>query len=57
MKIAILSYADVAGHYAANLMGRGHQITISGGGSITPHALSCTWIATPVYCSVTTNIC
>lgn len=34
MKIAILSHADVAGYYAANLMQRGHQITISGGGAI-----------------------
>lgn len=39
MKIAILSHADVAGYYAATLMDRGHQITISGGGSIDPHAL------------------
>jgi NADPH-dependent ferric siderophore reductase len=30
MKIAILSHADVAGYYAANLTQRGHQITISG---------------------------
>jgi hypothetical protein len=34
MKIAILSRANVAGYYAANLMARGHKITISGGGAI-----------------------
>lgn len=34
MKIAILSHKDVAGRYAATLMERGHQVTISGGGAI-----------------------
>ena len=30
VKIAILSHGDVAGYYAATLMERGHQVTISG---------------------------
>jgi hypothetical protein len=34
MKIAILSQKDVAGYYAALLMQRGHEITISGGGAV-----------------------
>jgi hypothetical protein len=34
MKIAVLSHKDVAGWYAATLMERGHQVTISGGGAI-----------------------
>jgi hypothetical protein len=34
MKIAVLSHSDVAGYYAATLMERGHQVTISGGGAI-----------------------
>jgi hypothetical protein len=34
MKIAILSHKDVSAWYAATLMERGHQITISGGGAI-----------------------
>jgi NADPH-dependent ferric siderophore reductase len=34
MKIAILSHAEVASYYAANLMQRGHEITLSGGGAI-----------------------
>jgi hypothetical protein len=34
MKIAILSHKEVANYYAANLMQRGHEITISGGGAI-----------------------
>ena len=34
MKIAILSHSEVANYYAANLMQRGHEITISGGGAI-----------------------
>jgi hypothetical protein len=36
MKIAVLiiSRADVAGWYAASLMERGHEVTISGGGAI-----------------------
>jgi hypothetical protein len=34
MKIATLSHAEVANYYAANLMQRGHEITISGGGAI-----------------------
>jgi hypothetical protein len=39
MKIAILSHKDVAGYYAANLMQRGHEITISGGGAIHAQGL------------------
>ena len=34
MKIAILCLEDVAGWYAATLMERGHEVTISGGGAI-----------------------
>lgn len=34
MKIAILSHKEVANYYAANLIQRGHEITISGGGAI-----------------------
>jgi hypothetical protein len=34
MKIAVLCHKDVAGWYAATLMERGHQVTISGGGAI-----------------------
>ena len=34
MKIAVLSFGDVAGWYAATRMERGHEITISGGGAI-----------------------
>jgi hypothetical protein len=34
MKIAVLSHEDVSGWYAATLMERGHQVTISGGGAI-----------------------
>ncbi len=34
MKIAVLSHKEVAGYYAATLMERGHQVTISGGGAI-----------------------
>jgi hypothetical protein len=34
MKIAILSHKKIAGWYAATLMERGHEITISGGGAI-----------------------
>ena len=33
VKIAILSNGDVDGYYAATLMERGHQVTISGGGA------------------------
>jgi hypothetical protein len=34
MKIAILSHKDVSSYYAANLMLRGHEIVMSGGGAI-----------------------
>jgi hypothetical protein len=34
MKIVMLCHKDVAGYYAAELMERGHQVTISGGGAI-----------------------
>jgi hypothetical protein len=34
MRIAILCHKDVAGWYAATLMERGHEVTISGGGAI-----------------------
>ena len=34
MKIAILSHKDVAGWYAATLMERWYEVTISGGGAI-----------------------
>jgi hypothetical protein len=34
MKIAVLSHKDIAAWYAATLMERGHQVTISGGGAI-----------------------
>ncbi|HLH51255.1 MAG TPA: hypothetical protein VKV96_18090 [Roseiarcus sp.] len=39
MKIAILSHKDVAGWYAATLMERGYDVTISGGGAIHPLGL------------------
>lgn len=34
MKIAILSHKEVGAYYAAALMQRGHEISISGGGAI-----------------------
>jgi hypothetical protein len=34
MKIAILSHAEVASYYAANLIRRGHETTLRGGGAI-----------------------
>ena len=34
MKIAILCRKDVSGWYAATLMERGHEVTISGGGAL-----------------------
>ena len=42
MKIAILSHKEVANYYAANLMQRCHEITISGGGGI-PRATFHRW--------------
>ena len=39
MKIAVLCHQDVAGWYAATLMQRGHDVTISGGGAIHPPGL------------------
>jgi hypothetical protein len=38
VKILILSHGDVAEYYAANLMQRGHELTISGGGEL--HAVA-----------------
>jgi hypothetical protein len=34
VKIAVLCHKDIAGYYAALLMQRGHETTISGGGAI-----------------------
>jgi hypothetical protein len=39
VKIAILSRGEVAAYYAATLMERGHQVTISGGGEINGNSI------------------
>jgi hypothetical protein len=34
VRIVVLSHTDVAEYYAATLMKRGHEVTMSGGGAI-----------------------